>query len=118
MVNAPEYLTMDDARERAIPELFEDLIEPDGVYMIEVMEPRVDGRDQDGPTVRPYYVISARSDGEVVCSMYPNGTWELNDPEFQSHLERLLEAIDKVAIEARDRDPLNRVLLRRSGDLP
>ena len=98
MVKAPEYQTMDDARQWEIPASFEKYATQE--YKLKRVEPTIN-EEKDGPLPRPEFSVYDEN-GKLIAVFHPYGSFKCYDEKFQEIYDKMVQDIEKAAQKAYD----------------
>jgi hypothetical protein len=91
MVKHPKYQAMDNAREYAIPCVFEKFCTKE--YQLKRIEPYISDKPRAGPIPRPTFEIYNKEE-KIVAQFFPNGYAECKDSTFQPIFNKMVKEIE------------------------
>ena len=96
MVKHPRYQAMDNARQDAIPNVFEKYCNSE--YKLQRVEPKIEEEPKVGPIPRPSFHVF--KDEIRIAVFYPSGFTECFQDDFRETFEKMIEDIERIAQEA------------------
>lgn len=94
LVKHPKYQAMDNAREYAIPRVFEEYASAE--YQLKRIEPYIPDEPRPGPIPRPTFEVY-NNDGVMVAQFYPNGYADCKHDAFKPIYDRMVKEIEEAA---------------------